>query len=75
MSQDRESLTLVWFRDDLRVEDHEALTAACGDGQVIGLWIRECRSDDGLGPRPLGGAARWWAHESLRVLEIGRAHV
>src|SRR5699024_8262226 len=24
----RESLTLVWFRDDLRVDDHEALTAA-----------------------------------------------
>ena len=75
MSQDRESLTLVWFRDDLRVEDHEALTAACGDGQVIGLWIRECRSDDGLGPRPLGGAARWWAHESLRVLETELAQV
>ena len=75
MSQDRESLTLVWFRDDLRVEDHEALTAACGDGQVIGLWIRECRSDDGLGPRPLGGAARWWAHESLRVLETELAQL
>jgi deoxyribodipyrimidine photo-lyase len=75
MGQDRESLTLVWFRDDLRVEDHEALTAACGDGQVIGLWIRECRGDDGLGPRPLGGAARWWAHESLRVLETELAQV
>ena len=69
MSHDREHLTLVWFRDDLRVDDHEALTEARADGQVIGLWIRECRDDDGLGPRPLGGAARWWAHESLRALE------
>ncbi|WP_166973369.1 cryptochrome/photolyase family protein [Brevibacterium atlanticum] len=66
MSDDH--LTLVWFRDDLRVSDHEALTAARADGQVIGIWIREQRDSDGLGPRPLGAAARWWAHESLRAL-------
>jgi deoxyribodipyrimidine photo-lyase len=69
MGQDRESLTLVWFRDDLRVDDHEALTAARADGRVVGIWLRESRDASGLGPRPLGGAARWWAHESLRVLE------
>ena len=68
-------LTLVWFRDDLRVDDHEALTAARAEGQVIGLWIRESRSDDGPGPRLLGGAARWWAHESLRVLETELAQL
>jgi deoxyribodipyrimidine photo-lyase len=66
---EREHLTLVWFRDDLRVTDHEALTAARADGQVIGIWIREQRDADGRGPRPLGAAARWWAHESLRALE------
>lgn len=65
---DDEPLTLVWFRDDLRVDDHEALTAARADGRVVGIWIREQRDDAGLGPRPLGGAARWWAHESLRTL-------
>src|SRR5699024_3318228 len=65
----RESLTLVWFRDDLRVDDHEALTAARADGRVVGIWLRESRDASGLGPRPLGGAARWWAHASLRVLE------
>ncbi|WP_209371700.1 cryptochrome/photolyase family protein [Brevibacterium renqingii] len=63
-----EHLTLVWFRDDLRVDDHEALTAARAEGRVIGLWIRERRDASGLGPRPLGGASRWWAHESLRTL-------
>jgi deoxyribodipyrimidine photo-lyase len=36
---------------------------------VVGIWLRESRDASGLGPRPLGGAARWWAHESLRVLE------
>ena len=69
MTVGRESLTLVWFRDDLRVDDHEALTAARADGRVVGIWLRESRDASGLGPRPLGGAARWWAHESLRVLE------
>ncbi|MDN5896892.1 MAG: deoxyribodipyrimidine photo-lyase, partial [Nocardioides sp.] len=63
-----ESLTLVWFRDDLRVSDHSALTAARADGRVIAVWIREVRDEEGLGPRPLGGASRWWAHESLAVL-------
>ncbi|AZL13994.1 deoxyribodipyrimidine photo-lyase [Brevibacterium aurantiacum] len=68
MSTSREDLTLVWFRDDLRVADHEALTAARADGRVIAVWIRETRDEEGLGPRPLGGACRWWAHESLTVL-------
>lgn len=67
-------LTLVWLRDDLRVTDHEALTAARKDGHVVALWIREQRDEDGRGPRPLGGATRWWAHRSLAVLEeeLGR---
>lgn len=67
-------LTLLWFRDDLRVTDHEALTAARRDGPVVALWIREQRDVNGLGPRPLGGATRWWAHRSLSVLEdeLGR---
>ncbi|MDO5633807.1 MAG: deoxyribodipyrimidine photo-lyase [Micrococcus sp.] len=34
--------TLLWLRDDLRLLDHEALTAACDDGgDVVALWIRE----------------------------------
>lgn len=69
MTAASDHVTLVWFRDDLRVGDHEALSAARSDGRVIGVWIREKRDADGLGPRPLGGAARWWAHESLAVLE------
>lgn len=63
-----QSLTVLWYRDDLRVADHQALTAARADGPVVALWIRELRDDDGLGPRPLGGAARWWTHRSLEVL-------
>ncbi|MBB5748760.1 deoxyribodipyrimidine photo-lyase [Micrococcus sp. TA1] len=61
-------LTLLWFRDDLRVADHPALTAAREAGAVVGLWIREVRDGEGRGPRPLGGATRWWAHRSLEAL-------
>ncbi|GAA3837976.1 deoxyribodipyrimidine photo-lyase [Brevibacterium ammoniilyticum] len=61
-------LTLLWFRDDLRVTDHEALTAARDDGDVVAIWVREERDAEGRGPRPLGAATRWWAHESLQVL-------
>ncbi|MCT2357189.1 DNA photolyase family protein [Brevibacterium casei] len=61
-------LTLLWFRDDLRVTDHEALTAARDDGDVVAIWVREERDAEGRGPRPLGAATRWWVHESLQVL-------
>ncbi|SER75697.1 cryptochrome/photolyase family protein [Corynebacterium cystitidis] len=72
--------TLVWFRDDLRTHDHEALTAACADGPVVAVWVREEPAlHDGtidspttlarLGPRPLGAATRWWYHRSLDILQ------
>src|SRR5699024_6414067 len=65
MSDGRESLTLVWVRDVLSVDDDEFLTAA----RAGVIWLRVSRDDAGLVPRPLGGAARGGAHESLRVLE------
>ena len=37
MSSDRQ---LVWFRSDLRTEDHRALAHACRRGPVIGVVIR-----------------------------------
>lgn len=61
--------TLLWFRDDLRVEDHPALTfavhAASDDGDVVGLYVLD---DETPGIRPLGGAARWWLHHALLSL-------
>ncbi len=38
---------LVWFKRDLRVEDHEPLSRAAAEGPVLGLYIYEpelCRS-------------------------------
>ena len=66
--------TLIWLRDDLRLADHPALTAACSaaHGPVVALWIHETRRTDEdnkrHGPRPLGAATRWWYHRSLQQL-------
>ena len=56
--------TIVWFRQDLRLNDHPALHAALARGQPIVLvFIREPD-----GPWRPGAALRFWIHESLRAL-------
>jgi len=58
--------TIVWFRDDLRLADHPALHAAIDRGApVIGVYVLDEVSP---GVRPLGGATKWWLHESLAAL-------
>lgn len=58
--------TLVWFRDDLRIDDNPALAAAADDPDgLIALFVLDEVSE---GVRPLGGAARWWLHGSLERL-------
>ncbi|WP_394941597.1 cryptochrome/photolyase family protein [Psychromicrobium sp. YIM B11713] len=57
--------SLVWLRNDLRIEDNPALSAACDQGEVLVLYVLE---DESAGIRPLGGAARWWLHHSLSEL-------
>jgi deoxyribodipyrimidine photo-lyase len=55
--------SIVWLRDDLRVADNPALTAAAKRGlPVVVVYIRDEVSQ---GIRPLGGAAKWWLHHSL----------
>lgn len=54
---------IVWFRDDLRVADHPALNAALMHGKpIVALYVLD---EESAGVRPLGGAARWWLHQSL----------
>jgi len=61
--------SLVWFRDDLRVTDNPALSAAAArGGAVVALYVLDEESE---GIRPLGGAARWWLHHSLASLAGG----
>lgn len=57
---------IVWFRDDLRLADNRALTAAVATGQpVLAVYVFD---EDSPGIRPLGGASRWWLHHSLAAL-------
>jgi deoxyribodipyrimidine photo-lyase len=57
---------IVWFREDLRLADNPALTAAVESGtSVICLFILD---EDSPGLRPRGGASRWWLHGSLNSL-------
>ncbi|WP_448203434.1 cryptochrome/photolyase family protein [Azospirillum sp. sgz302134] len=57
---------IVWFRNDLRLADNPALSAAAESGApVIPLYIRE---DDPSDPWLPGGASRWWLRGSLERL-------
>lgn len=57
---------IVWFRNDLRLEDNPALcTAAKQASEIIPLYILD---DATAGDWSLGGAARWWLHHSLDAL-------
>lgn len=56
---------IVWFRQDLRLSDNAALLHAVHSGKpVIALYILDEESAD---MRPLGGASKWWLHESLQA--------
>lgn len=55
---------ILLFRNDLRLSDHPALTAAASNGQpVICLFVNDAEPAD-----PSGGAQLWWLHHSLAAL-------
>lgn len=57
---------VVWFRRDLRLHDNGALAAAAvSERPVVPLFVLD---EESRGVRSLGGASRWWRHESLRSL-------
>jgi deoxyribodipyrimidine photo-lyase len=63
--------SLVWLRDDLRLGDNPALTAAVERGRPIALVYLLDEVSPGI--RPLGGAAHWWLHQSLTSLAADAA--
>ena len=66
MAHPNDAPALVWFRDDLRIADNPALSAAAADGRPIAcLYVLE---EAGDGVKPHGGAGRWWLHHSLASL-------
>ncbi len=56
---------LLWFRQDLRLADNAALTAALEQGLIVAVYILD---DATPGDNAIGGAQRWWLHHSLKAL-------
>ncbi len=56
----------MWFRQDLRLTDNPALTAAVDtERPLIPIYVLD---DVSAGEWAMGGACRWWLHESLKSL-------
>ena len=51
-----------WFRQDLRLADNPALTAAAKNGNVLPIYILD---DQNSNNHCMGEASRWWLHNSL----------
>ncbi|MEO1237096.1 MAG: deoxyribodipyrimidine photo-lyase [Planctomycetota bacterium] len=61
-----EPATIVWFRQDLRLADNPALSAAADrGGPVIPVYVWAPDEEGDWAP---GGAQRWWLHHSLKSL-------
>ncbi|MBS0633499.1 MAG: deoxyribodipyrimidine photo-lyase [Verrucomicrobia bacterium] len=59
--------TLLWFRQDLRLQDNPALAAAVArGGAVVPVYILDAAGEGSWAP---GGASRWWLHHSLDALD------
>jgi deoxyribodipyrimidine photo-lyase len=61
-----DSTSLVWLRDDLRLDDNPALSEAAALG--LPMTVVFVLDEESAGIRPLGGATRWWLHHSLAAL-------
>lgn len=59
------TLNIHWFRQDLRLDDNPALTAAAEDAYLLPIYILD---DKNAGEFAMGGASRWWLHRSLSAL-------
>ena len=60
------SPVILWFREDLRLQDHPGVAAALACGRpILPLYIW----DESAATRPVGAAARWWLRRSLEALD------
>src|SRR6478735_9305742 len=55
--------SVLWFRRDLRLADHPALTAAAASGEVVGLFVIDPVLWERSGP-----ARRAWVAASIQAL-------
>ncbi|MBS0234479.1 MAG: deoxyribodipyrimidine photo-lyase [Proteobacteria bacterium] len=63
---------IVWYRNELRLQDHPALSAAVRTAApVFPVYILD---DEVAGRWKLGAASRWWLAKSLEALSRDIAH-
>ena len=62
---------ILWFRQDLRLEDNPALKTAIESGRVLPVYIHH---DDPTDPWKMGAASRWWLHHALQDLHNALKH-
>ena len=60
--------TIVWFRQDLRLNDNPALIEAVNNGRIIPIYILD---DVNSSTQKMGAASRVWLHHSL--LELNKS--
>ena len=60
---------ILWFRQDLRLTDNPALTAAAHNARLLPIYIL----DDTPHPWSPGAATNWWLHHSLASLATALA--
>lgn len=65
MGKNIEKIIIHWFRQDLRLSDNPALLKAVATGKVLTIYILD---DENAGEDAIGGASRWWLHQSLASL-------
>ncbi len=58
--------SIMWFRQDLRLDDNPALREAARDGRaIVAVWTWHPQDEHPWEP---GAAARWWLHHSVAAL-------
>ena len=61
----KNKLSIMWFKEDLRINDNPALFNSLNEGLVIPLYIfdNSLKEED-----KMGEASKWWLHHSLSDL-------
>ena len=62
----RSDVAIHWFRQDLRLSDNPALTAASNKANILPIYILD---DTVNHDESMGAASKWWLHHSLAKLD------
>ncbi len=57
---------IVWFRQDLRLQDNPALYHACKMGDILPIYIHDTYNPNDT--ESMGGASKVWLHHALQAL-------